>query len=649
MRIAVDIQPLATESAGRGMGVYTLGMLEALFRIDTENEYFLFSLYGDNAAGRLKLPGHVHYRRFYSGEGCYLLENGLYGDGMGMKYDGLIEGVYQTFIREHGIDVFLVTSPFDLLMLYRKKWFAPARVACVFYDLVPFLFGEQYLTDEWSRLRYESGLEFVKSADLLLAISQCAKDDAIRYLALEEKKITVIHAGAGDTFYQKRFDGETVRAVMEKYGIGGRLLLFPSGDDFRKNATGAVQAYAALPQALRDEYQLVVTGKLPEAEMPEIKTLCMAGGMSGRVVFTGYVASEELLLLYNNAALVLFPSLYEGFGLPVVEAFKCGKNVVTSRNSSLGEVAEGAAVLVDPYDPADIARGIEEALRMGENPSFERVKRERIARYTWDNVARLARDAVRALKPAAPPAGRRRVALFTPLPPAGAQAAKTGERMLAALERHCDVDVFVGDGSRSDRRLHVINYRAFDKMRKKYDGVVFHLANEAECLYMLPALLKYGGTLALEDIDLHAALYRACGAGEMDWSVYEMFLREEVAHARLFTRRVRQDAEFARVLQSEVQLNRKALDAAGKIIVKSEAQRGALLQKNLGYCIRVQPDGFDSPDALDFLFGPQKKYTDDADLAHVCTHEIALRELDAESEIGRVAETFAYVMRGGDG
>ncbi len=644
MNIAVDLQPLCTESARRGMGVYTLNLLEEMFRQDKENKYILFNIYGDCCIDGTELPPNVEYFKLYPGEGRYLLDYSFTEEGVGMKYDGLIEGIFQTFIKQNAIDLFFITSPFDVYMTYNKDWFCGCRTACIFYDMVPWLFPESYLTDVGVRQRYDSVLDFVSGADLLLAISGCAKNDIVKYMEVAPERVKVIHAGVSSGFAQTEFSAERKRETFSKYGIVSEYMLFPSGDDFRKNALGTVRAYNALKGETKAACQLVVTGKSPEAEMGEVRDILSENGIEDRVIFSGHIPYEDLLLLYNNAKLVLFPSLYEGFGLPVIEAFKCGKNVVTSNNSSLGEVAEGAAVLVDPRSVEDITRGIETALLMEDFSAFDAVKAERIAFYTWENSARLALEGINALTPINKPEQKRmRVAYFAPLPPLDSAAAKNGEALLAELLKYCDVDVYVDGGYHPERYIRVINHVAYPERAKLYDVAIFNLWDDADCLYMLPHINGAGGIVIMSDESLHSSVLAACRSGRLPWSLYERMLREEVEDARRFMREVRQNPEFARVAQSEISLNRAVLDCADKIVAGSAELRERLLQKNIGYPVRAMSS---MEEFLAFIQDNSKKYIDDADILYICEFEIPARELDFETEMPRVAETFSYVAGG---
>jgi len=198
---------------------------------------------------------------------------------------------------------------------------------------------------------------FLRAADAVIAVSECTKRDAIRFYSIPEEKITVIYEGVSPRF--RPANPEAVRAVREKYGLPERFILYVGTIEPRKNLTTLLEAFHHL-LATRD-LRLVFVGKkgwLYEGFFRRLREL----GLEDRVIFTGYVPDEDLPAIYSAADLFVFPSLYEGFGLPVLEAMACGTPVVCSNTSSLPEVAGDAAILVDPTDVRALAGAMERVL-----------------------------------------------------------------------------------------------------------------------------------------------------------------------------------------------------------------------------------------------------------------------------------------------
>jgi glycosyltransferase involved in cell wall biosynthesis len=165
--------------------------------------------------------------------------------------------------------------------------------------------------------------------------------------------------------------------------------------DWRKNAAGAIEAYATLPVDVRHRHQLVLSCAVEPGYEAWLRLLAEQSGVGEQLVITGYVADATLVALYQSAEIVCFPSFYEGFGLPVLEALRCGARVITSASSSLPELIGDKRALFDPSDPADMARLLEAAL---DDPAVgARAGTDAEARFTWKSTARKLVDVYRSL------------------------------------------------------------------------------------------------------------------------------------------------------------------------------------------------------------------------------------------------------------
>jgi glycosyltransferase involved in cell wall biosynthesis len=159
----------------------------------------------------------------------------------------------------------------------------------------------------------------------------------------------------------------------------------------RKNVPRLIEAYGRLPERLRREYQLVIAGRyqnLGHPLYPDPRETVRRLGLEGNVIFTGQVREQDKAPLFSAATVFAFPSLYEGFGIPVLEAMACGTPVVTSNTSALPEVAGDAGLLVDPYDTDAISQALAELLEnQARRDELARRGLERARRFTWHQVA----------------------------------------------------------------------------------------------------------------------------------------------------------------------------------------------------------------------------------------------------------------------
>jgi len=231
--------------------------------------------------------------------------------------------------------------------------------------------------------RYE---HIMARADRIIAVSDYTKKDILRFHAVPEERIDVVHQGVED--HVRARGEEEIRARLLRYGIRAPYLLHVGRIEKKKNLCRTLEAFAGIKKRLTDPIEIVLAGTLgPEGE--EVFEAIERLNLSEEVHLAGYVLQEDLPALYSGATIFLFPSLYEGFGMPILEAMACGTPVLTSNVTSLPEVAGDAAVQVDPLDVESIANGI---LRLVEDPTLRKLYvqkgLERVKEFTWEKTAR---------------------------------------------------------------------------------------------------------------------------------------------------------------------------------------------------------------------------------------------------------------------
>jgi glycosyltransferase involved in cell wall biosynthesis len=225
-----------------------------------------------------------------------------------------------------------------------------------------------------------------RRADLVLTDSEHSRGDLVRYLRLPAAQVRAIPLGAEPRF-RPVDDTPARRAILERYGITSPYLLYVGGINARKNIAGLFEAYARV-RARHPELALVVGGKR-QWQTGEIDAAFTRLGLENNVLFTGYVGDADLPALYSAAAAFVFPSLYEGFGLPPLEAMACGAPVIASASSSLPEVVGDAALTADPHDIGGLAAAIERVVGDAElRAELRRRGIARAARFSWQRTAR---------------------------------------------------------------------------------------------------------------------------------------------------------------------------------------------------------------------------------------------------------------------
>lgn len=277
------------------------------------------------------------------------------------------------------LDLFHATH-YVLPPLYRS------RSVVTIHDIIHLLYP-QFLPSRaahvYARVMIRRAL---KRADRIITVSYNSKRDLTDYFAIPSSRIDVIYNGVSSRFRPDVSDAEK-RRVAEKHRLPEPYLLFLGGEKPHKNVQNVVRAFAAARRKHSLPHCLVLAGALP-GNTARLDALISALDISGRVLRPGVVEEADLPALYAGAAAFLYPTLYEGFGLPVVEAMACGTPVLTSATSALQEIAGGYAYLVDPMDVDAIAVGIallatDEKVRS----DFIELGRKRALDFSWDKAA----------------------------------------------------------------------------------------------------------------------------------------------------------------------------------------------------------------------------------------------------------------------
>jgi len=251
------------------------------------------------------------------------------------------------------------------------------RVTATIHDMTAWLMPE--LHPAANRQAERNFADVLRHADAAIAVSQSTKDDAVRLLGLPPEKVTVIHSGVPDAFFDVPPDAAA--AVRKRYRLERPFVLFIGTVEPRKNIDTLLDAYESLPRSVREEFEMVVAGPIGWA----------AAGTAARlsnVRYLGYVAEADLAPLTAAAAVFVYPSLYEGFGFPVAQALAAGAPVLTSNVSSLPEIAGDAALLVDPRSTAEIRDALARLLLSPDlRADLAARGRRRAQQFRWDRCA----------------------------------------------------------------------------------------------------------------------------------------------------------------------------------------------------------------------------------------------------------------------
>ena len=259
---------------------------------------------------------------------------------------------------------------------------------------VSYLEHPEYFTrDRALQLRLTVGRTVQRAARILTG-TEHARNAILRvYPNLEEDKVTVVPLAAAPEFRPISREAATA-TVRERYSISGPFILSVGDMQPRKNHIGLIRAFARLVRAYPQlTHNLVLVGK-PTWFSPRVHDAARESGVEDRIQFFGFVSDPDLLQLYNACDCFVFPSFYEGFGFPALEAMACGRAVVCSDASALPEVVDGAAILFDPYAIDEMVRAIADVLVDPElRARMERLGIQRAAHFSWQKTAQMTLEA----------------------------------------------------------------------------------------------------------------------------------------------------------------------------------------------------------------------------------------------------------------
>ncbi|HEY1292571.1 MAG TPA: glycosyltransferase family 1 protein [Chloroflexota bacterium] len=372
----IGINALFLQKPTSGMGQHLLHLLEGLDTLDEKDQQYMLLAPRFRRAYTVRAPQLSD--RFREVEVVSALAR-------------LGENVEQVYWEQMGIVAAGMREKIDLLHCpyWSNPVWSPWPTVVTVHDVIQFVLPE-YAWRKISRLYFGMVSVAARRAQAVITVSECSKRDIMKIIGLPAERIHVIGNAVDPSFYPVR-DAWLLANTRERYGIAPRFVLYFGGFDLRKNVPRIIEAYGRLPETLRREYQLVIAGRyqhLGHPLYPDPRETVRRLGLDGSVIFTGQIREQDKAPLYSAATVYMFPSLYEGFGMTVLEAMACGTPVLTSNLSALPEVVGDAGALVDPYSADAISSRLAELLEsQSTRDELSRRGLERARHFTWPQVA----------------------------------------------------------------------------------------------------------------------------------------------------------------------------------------------------------------------------------------------------------------------
>lgn len=277
-------------------------------------------------------------------------------------------------LKQNKVD--LLHNPMNFGLPYRQV----CKSVVTIHDVIPLVYQDIYLARRIERVYYQLAIRIaVRRSAAIITDSFFSRDEISKYLSISKEKIRVIYLACGEEF-KPLTDPAAQRIPAHKFGLKRPYILTIGGNEPRKNVARLIKAFGKFSESLGIDLA-VIGGSWRETALNSNTQ------ETEHVFYLGSVKQQELVSLYNMAELFVFPSLYEGFGLPVLEAMACGTPVAAANSSSIPEVAGDAAALFDPLDEEDMSRVILEVLenrRLREELSLKGLERSK--RFTWEKT-----------------------------------------------------------------------------------------------------------------------------------------------------------------------------------------------------------------------------------------------------------------------
>jgi glycosyltransferase involved in cell wall biosynthesis len=368
MKIGLDISLTIGEKAG--VGYYTYNLVKNLAKIDKINNYILYPFY--------YYIFHPEFKEAF----CPEQKN------FKLNLEWLSKKTITKLWFSNKIPKEWFFPKVDVL--HSTTFCVPTKgykkIIATIYD-VSFLTHPEFHIEENIAHCFKGTSDAVKHADKIIAISRNTKNDLIKYFNCDPAKIAVTYLGANKRFVpiNDKYQTETIK---KKYGIKNKYIFNLGSIEPRKNISGLIEAYAMLPNELKNEYDLVIAGG-KGWKNSGIYNMVKQLHLTEYIAFIGFVDDDDLPYLYNEASVFVYPSHYEGFGLPVLEAMACGCPVISSNISSIPEVVGEAGILINPTDTEELKENIKKVL-VDVSLAKEMSRRGIIQsqKFNWENCAK---------------------------------------------------------------------------------------------------------------------------------------------------------------------------------------------------------------------------------------------------------------------
>lgn len=524
MRIVIDMQGVQSKSSSkRGIGFYTINFVKALIRNRGKHEIILVlsGLYPEEIDfiraefnGLLK---HENIRVWYGLENVALLES----NESNRKISEIIREIFILSLKPDLVHISSLFEGFgDNVVLSKSVLSHKTIVSVTLFDLIPYIYQKNYLDNNKSlKEHYLEKINFLCEAHLLLAISESSRQDAIKQLHIPNDCVVNISGDVDEYFYKLNISSVKESKFRSRFGLDRPFIMYTGGIDWRKNIEGLIHAFSKTPKKIHKNYQLVIVCSIDSVSYQVLEDLVKKVGLDDQnVIFTGFISKEDLRIFYNICSLFVFPSFYEGFGMPVLEAMRCGAPVIGANSSSIIEIINFKEALFEPQNYKQFAKTMTSALldkkfrkKLIKNSSNQAKK------FSWNLTAK---NAIAAMeneykntnqKDSDNYQSRPKLAYISPLPPEQSGISNYSAELLPELSKYYEIEVIILQvkGVQDSWIIDNCPIRSvewFKKYYNQFDRILYQFGNSSFHMHMFDLIKTIPGVIVLHDFFLSGAL-----------------------------------------------------------------------------------------------------------------------------------------------
>lgn len=499
MNILIDGQTLESPEINRGIGIYFKNVLNNMIKQSYEHKWYITV----SNVKFLKVLDSWVVKRLTP------VVNDIFIPGSDFERETEFTEQIKNIIKEKNIELLWIPNPLMVNVLFPNDYFS-CKVFVTVYDLIPHIMPVK----EWNnniRQEYNRRLNYLANDDInLICISEATKNDVIKIIGNTNTYITFLAADS-KLFFKKR----------EREGINEKpYIIFTGGFDYRKNIYGAIESFKKSTElysgTVMDKASMYIVCKYSAEDKSEFYAKVKELGLEGRIKLTGFVSDQELSELYGNSDVFFFPSLYEGFGLPILEAMLSGAFILSADNSSLPEVCGEYAILCNAKDSEDMAEKLYLAFQKANEETLkEKQKRQEYALdFSWEKTATKTLDFFKCSVEHKIPREKEKLAIVTPWPNQKTGIANYIYKLVPFLSKVYEIDIFVDNQKKNDYVNNdyggLYDIEELNTLHNNYKEIIYQMGNNSEFHKKIYEYsLIYHGITEIHDYILHPFFYHA--------------------------------------------------------------------------------------------------------------------------------------------